>query len=140
MACRRDCSGVVVIDSSALIAVLRREPEAERCSRIIAAAEICLLSSVSLLETSMVLAGRSGGSATWNALDALIAAMAIQIVPHDTTLAMAARDAFLRYGKGRHPAALNLGDCASYAFAKVRGLPLLFKGDDFARTDLLAAT
>jgi ribonuclease VapC len=62
----------------------------------------------------------------------------MQVVALDAGLAEEARGAFLRYGKGRHPAALNLGDCASYAVAKARGLPLLFKGDDFPRTDLLA--
>ena len=63
----------------------------------------------------------------------------IQVVAQDAELAEAARAAFLRYGRGRHPAALNLGDCASYALAKHRNLPLLFKGDDFPRTDVLSA-
>jgi len=122
---------VIVVDSSALIAILRREPQADGFLRIIAAADGCLLSSVSLLEASMVLAGRSG--------DALVARAAMQVVAQDAALVEAARDAFLRYGKGRHPASLNLGDCASYAVAKARNLPLLFKGDDFAKTDLPAA-
>jgi ribonuclease VapC len=60
-------------------------------------------------------------------------------VAHDASLAEAARDAFLRHGKGRHPAGLNLGDCAAYALAKAHGLPLLFKGEDFRKTDLVAA-
>jgi len=106
---------VIVIDSSALIAILRREPEADRFLCVIAAADGCLLSSVGLLETSMVLAGRTGEQARL------------------------AREAFLRFGKGRHPAALNLGDCAAYALARSRVLPLLFKGEDFVRTDLLPA-
>ncbi len=130
---------MIVVDSSALIAILRREPEADEFLRAIAMADGCLLSSVSLLETSMVLAGRTGDAADWVELDMLIARAAIQVVAQDMRLAEGARDAFLRYGKGRHPAALNLGDCASYALARTRSLKLLFKGDDFSRTDLMAA-
>ena len=130
---------MIAVDSSALIAILRREPEADSFLQVIATADGCLLSSVSLLETSMVLAGRTGDAASWSELDALIARAAMQVVAQDAGLAEAAREAFLRYGKGRHPAALNLGDCASYALAKTHRLPLLFKGSDFARTDLMAA-
>ncbi|MGC8477194.1 MAG: type II toxin-antitoxin system VapC family toxin [Acetobacteraceae bacterium] len=130
---------MIAVDSSALIAILRREPEADRFLHVIATADGCLLSSVSLLETSMVLAGRTGDAASWSDLDALIARAAMQVVAQDAGLAAAAREAFLRYGKGRHPAALNLGDCASYALAKAHGLPLLFKGSDFPKTDLTAA-
>ena len=131
---------MIVVDSSALIAILRREPEADDFLRVIAEAQGCLLSSVSLLETSLVLAGRTGDATAWADLDALIARAAMQVAPHDAGLAEQGRGAFLRYGKGRHPAGLNLGDCASYALAKARNLPLLFKGDDFSKTDLLAAT
>jgi len=130
---------VIVLDSSALVAILRREAEADAFLHVIADVERCFLSSVSLLETSMVLAGRGGGHAAWTELDALITTAGIQVVPQDAEQAQAARTAFLRYGKGRHPAALNLGDCASYALAKLRGLPLLFKGEDFPKTDLAAA-
>jgi ribonuclease VapC len=130
---------VIVVDSSALIAILRREPEADSFLQAIAAAEQCLLSSVSLLETSMVLAGRSGSATSWMELDVLIVRAGIQVVAQDAMLAEEARGAFLRYGKGRHPAGLNLGDCASYALAKSRALPLLFKGEDFPKTDLTAA-
>jgi ribonuclease VapC len=90
-------------------------------------------------ETSTVLAGRSGCASEWSELDARIAKADIKIVPHDAALADIARQALLTYGKGRHPAALNMGDCASYALAKRRGARLLFKGQDFARTDLAAA-
>jgi ribonuclease VapC len=131
---------MIVVDSSALVAILRREPEADCFLQIIATANGCLLSSVSLLETSMVLAGRTGDAASWAELDALIARAAIQVVAQDAGLTEEAREAFLLYGKGRHPAALNLGDCASYAVAKTRNLPLLFKGNDFPKTDLIVAT
>lgn len=129
----------MVIDTSALIAILRREPDADDFLRIVADAEQCLLSSVSLLEASMVLAGRTGSARSWAELDALIARAGMQVVALDAELAEAARSAFLRFGKGRHAAALNLGDCAAYALAKQRNLKLLFKGDDFSRTDLQAA-
>lgn len=130
---------MIVVDSSALVAILRREPEADDFLRVIAEADVCLLSSVSLLETSMVLAGHSGDAASWTELDALIARAGMHIVAQDAQLAEIARAAFLRYGRRRHPAALNLGDCASYALASDRDLPLLFKGDDFSKTDLQAA-
>ena len=130
---------MIVLDSSALIAVLRREPEADSFLSIIAEEELCLLSAVSLLETSLVLASRTGDARSWRDLDALIARAGMQVVPQDMELAETARAAFLHYGKGRHPAGLNLGDCASYALAKHRDLPLLFKGTDFSRTDLRSA-
>ena len=130
---------MIVVDSSALIAILRREPEADNFLRLIAEADGCLLSSVTWLETSMVLAGRTGDAASWTEFDALIARAGIEVVAQDAGLAEAARTAFLFYGRGRHPAALNLGDCASYALAKQCNLPLLFKGDDFPRTDLQRA-
>ena len=87
----------------------------------------------------MVMAGRLGDAASWQGLDELIEGAELEIVPHDRELALIARDAFLRFGKGRHPARLNCGDCASYALAKQRGIPLLFKGGDFARTDIVPA-
>jgi ribonuclease VapC len=92
------------------------------------------------MEASMVLAGHTGDDASWRELDQFIARSGIEIVPQDLALADIARRAFLRFGKGRHPAALNVGDCAAYALAKRRGLKLLFKGADFSRTDIVAAT
>ena len=130
---------MIVVDSSALVAILRREPEADGFLKVIAGAGECLLSSVSFLETSMVLAGRTGSAAAWADLDALIARASMRVVAQDAAQAEQARHAFLRYGKGRHAAALNFGDCATYALAKLRNVPLLFKGDDFANTDLLRA-
>jgi ribonuclease VapC len=127
---------LIVVDSSALVAILRREPEADAFLRTIAEVDGCLVSAVSFLETSLVLAGRHGDGDAWAELDALISAAGIDVVPHDATLSKAARATFLRYGKGRHPAGLNLGDCGVYALAKSRGLALLFKGEDFSRTDV----
>lgn len=75
----------------------------------------------------------------WGRLDDIISRGRIEVVPHDLALARIAREAFLTFGKGRHPAALNCGDCAAYALAKFRSLPLLFKGQEFARTDITPA-
>lgn len=130
---------MIVVDSSALIAILRREPEADSFLQVIAAADRCLLSAVSFLETSMVLAGRSGDESSWIELDALIAQAGIEIVSQDEPLSEAARATFIRYGKGRHSAGLNLGDCAVYTLASRRDLALLFKGNDFAQTDIKVA-
>ena len=107
--------------------------------RIIAAADGCLLSARSLLETRLVLAGRQGDASSWTELDALVAQAGVQVVAQDAALTEIARSAFLRYGKGRHRAGLNLGDCAVYAVASSRNLPLLSKGNDFPHTDLRAA-
>jgi len=91
------------------------------------------------MEASLVLAGREGDDTSWLGLDQLIARAGIEVVPQDRLLAEIAREAFLRFGKGRHPARLNMGDCAAYALARSRGLPLLFKGGDFSKTDIVAA-
>jgi ribonuclease VapC len=130
---------VIVADTSALIAILRDEPDAARYLRVIAFADLCLMASLSVLEASTVLAGRDGDESAWAGLDQLIARAGIEVVAQDRTQADLARIAFLRFGKGRHPAALNIGDCAAYALAKARDLPLLFKGDDFSRTDVVVA-
>lgn len=130
---------MIVADTSALIAILRLEHEADAFLDVIARAEACLLSAVSLQEASVVLASNFGTAADWHDLDLYVARFRIDVIPHDAALAHLARDAFLRFGKGRHPAGLNLGDCASYALAKQRGAPLLYKGDDFARTDIASA-
>jgi ribonuclease VapC len=130
---------VIAVDSSALIAILRGEAEAGPFLHVILDASGCLLSSVILLETSIVLAGPKGGEAYWSPLDRLIRSARMEVVAHDSDLALLARQAFLRYGKGRHPAALTICDCASYALAKLRGVPLLYKGGDFSKTDLASA-
>ena len=87
----------------------------------------------------MVLAGRHADSAAWLELDRILQDMEVEVIPHDAELARIARDAFIRFGKGRHPARLNCGDCASYALAKSLNIPLLFKGTDFAKTDIVPA-
>lgn len=130
---------MIAVDTSALVAVLRQEPEAVRFVEAMLAARPCLVSAVSLMEASLVLAGPKGTGDNWLGLDELMARPYMQVVPHDASLAIVARDAFLRFGKGRHRAALNICDCAAYALAKSRGVPLLFKGGDFAATDVVPA-
>ena len=87
----------------------------------------------------MVVAGRLNDATAWQELDELIRDVPIEIVPYDRELAEIGRVAFIRFGKSRHPARLNSGDCASYALARKRNLPLLFKGGDFAHTDIVPA-
>jgi len=125
----------MVIDTSALIALLRLEPEAEAFAQAIEADPRRLISAVTKLEARMVALGRFGPAAAAD-LDALIATIAPTVVPFDDHHADIARDAFARYGKGRHKAALNFGDCAAYALAVTEAEPLLFKGTDFSATDV----
>ncbi len=127
----------MVIDPSALLAILLKEPEAEALARAIWRGTPRLLSAAGLLEASMVIEARLGEEGSRD-LDLLIYRAGIEIVPVDVQQAEVARVAWRRYGKGNHPAALNFGDCFSYALAKVTGGPLLFKGGDFERTDLEA--
>jgi len=129
---------VIVLDTSAIIAILRDEAEASAFLDVIVDAEQCFLSAVGLFEASMVMIGR-GAPAAAAGLDALVRRRGIEIVPFDEDLAQASRVAFIRFGKGRHPAGLNFGDCVSYALARSRGLPLLYKGEDFPKTDVISA-
>jgi ribonuclease VapC len=125
----------VTLDTSAILAVLLDEPErAEFVSRI-EQADRRLVSAMSVLEAAMVLEGRMGDDAGHD-LDLFIRRAALEVVPFDDEQLGHARSAFRRYGKGRHTAGLNFGDCASYALAQWSGEPLLFKGTDFAATDV----
>ncbi len=130
---------MIALDSSAIISILRLEPDAKSLLRAVVAARGRLMSAFSVLETSLVLAGQKGGAAVWHPLNEFLAEAAVEVIAFDIDQATHARNAFMIYGKGRHPAALNLGDCASYALAKSRNIPLLFKGDDFTRTDITSA-
>jgi ribonuclease VapC len=125
----------MILDSSALVAILFKEPEAERLAAMIRDTDTTAIAAPTLLETAIVAEGRTlpGMAAK---LDALMVAIRPEIVPFTAEHASLARDAWRRYGKGRHKAGLNLGDCFSYALAKERGQALLFKGDDFAATDI----
>jgi ribonuclease VapC len=127
----------MVIDTSVLIAILHREPEVEAFLSAIEPASVRLLSAVSKLEAGMVALGR--GAAGAETLEALLDTLKLTIVPFDDHQANIARDAFARFGKGRHPARLNFGDCAAYALAIAEAEPLLFKGTDFGATDVEVA-
>lgn len=128
----------MVVDSSAIVAILQREPERERFIDVLAAANDPLISSATLFECSIVM-HRRGGDLAVETLDDLLLSAGVRCVALDVTHVHAARDAWLRYGKGRSPAGLNFGDCFSYALAIATGRPLLYKGDDFAQTDVVAA-
>lgn len=128
----------MVIDTSAVIAILQQEPEAERLARAIAMADRRLLSAASLLEAGMLMRSRFGPHGERD-LDKLLVSLKIEIAPVTAQQIAFARAAFSRFGKGLHPAALNFGDCFSYGLAKDIGDALLFKGDDFSRTDLPVA-
>jgi ribonuclease VapC len=130
---------MIVLDSSALIAILLHEPEREQFFDLIAATSSRLISAVTVIESGMVAYGRAKGPGLAELTD-LLAVIDAEIVPFDEEQARLAIDAFIRYGKGHHPKArLNMGDCASYALAHSRHIPLLFKGQDFAATDILSA-
>jgi ribonuclease VapC len=125
----------MVVDTSALLAVLFGEDEAEQLAVAMAGAPRLLLSACSRLETTLVAEGQRFGASA-EAVDALIAALDMEVVAFGPEHLEWALRGWRRYGKGRHPAGLNLGDCFSYALAMASGEPLLFKGDDFALTDV----
>ena len=128
----------MIVDSSALLAVLNREPDAERYQAAILAAVPCRMSVASILETSIVVESR-GGAEAGAELAAYVERAGIEPAPVTAEQLAEARQAWRRFGKGRHPAALNLGDCFAYALARTTGEPLLHKGDDFALTDISVA-
>ena len=129
---------MIVVDTSALIAILDREPDAALYAEAIAEADSPLISAATLLELHIVMLNRHGGRAG-QLVDRLIQDAGFQIEHFTAQHLELAREAYARYGKGRNSAGLNYGDCFSYALAKATGLPLLFKGSDFSKTDLVAA-
>jgi ribonuclease VapC len=125
----------MVVDTSAVLALLLDEPEAETFRVAIEDDETRLVSAATLLETALVIEARKG-EAGGRELDLLVHKAAIAVVPLDEEQVSEARRAWRRFGRGRHAAALNFGDLFAYALARTSGEPLLFKGDDFARTDV----
>ncbi|HEX6898770.1 MAG TPA: type II toxin-antitoxin system VapC family toxin [Thermoanaerobaculia bacterium] len=125
----------MVIDTSVLIAILLAEKDAEVLTQAIARDARRLVSAFSAFEAAAVIHGRKG-SAGVRELDLLLHAFGVTVVSLDSDQALLARAAYESYGKGNHPAGLNLGDCCSYALSRSSGEPLLFKGDDFSETDL----
>jgi len=128
----------MVIDSSALLAIFLEEPDASIYASAILNDRIRLISAATLAEASIVAIRRRQPDPI-AALDILTTRLRLVVIPVDHEQALLARDGFRRFGKGRHPAGLNFGDCFSYALAKQRSEPLLFKGNDFSQTDVLVA-
>lgn len=128
----------MVIDSSALLAIFFEEPDASIYAAAILNDTRRLISAATLIETSIV-AIRWRQPDPISALDVLVARLALEVVPVDREQVLLAQDGFRRFGKGRDRAGLNFGDCFSYALAIATGEPLLFKGDDFNRTDVAVA-
>lgn len=126
----------MIVDTSALIAILRNEPEAEACAEAILSAPACSISAANFLETALVVDGARDPIAS-RRLDELMRKTGIRIAAVTEEQAHVARTAYRDFGKGSgHPAQLNFGDCFAYALAKVTGESLLFKGNDFVHTDV----
>lgn len=128
----------MIVDASALLAILMDEPERKSFRAAIARSAVPLISPVNYLEVCLRV-DRGAMSDIADALDPLMGRLGLAIATIGPEQAILAREAFKRYGKGNHPAKLNLGDCFAYALAKARREPLLFKGDDFRQTDVEAA-
>jgi ribonuclease VapC len=128
----------MVIDTSALVAMLTDEPDAELFEARVADDPVRTMSTASYLETAIMIESRFGESGR-RELDLWLHRASVSLVAVDADQAEVARAAYRRYGKGRHRAGLSYGDCFSYALARVSGQPLLFKGDDFGHTDVVAA-
>ena len=125
----------LLLDSSAVIGVILREPGWEILRDRMESAEGTAINAATLLETHLVLTSRTGRDAL-PLLDAFTLELGVQVIPFTESHWRLAAEAFLRYGKGRHPAALNFGDCIVYATARSTRMPLLFKGRDFELTDV----
>jgi ribonuclease VapC len=128
----------VILDTSAIMAILRREPERDAFTVALSGAARPAISAATLVELMLVSETRAGPSVRPE-VDLLLARSAVEVVPVTAEHAALAAEGWRRYGKGRHPAGLNLGDCFAYALARQRDQPLLFKGGDFAQTDVKAA-
>ncbi len=125
----------MVIDTSAVLAILHDEPERRAFNEAIEDADSRSLSVASFVELSIVIEARFGAEGVRH-LDRFLERADVTVVPVDLEQGRLARQAWSRFGKGRHEAGLNFGDCFSYALAQVLGEPLLFKGEDFSRTDV----
>jgi ribonuclease VapC len=128
----------MILDTSAMVAILYREPEAYEFAQLIHDADLCRMSVATYLELSMVIENQLGPEGMRQA-EAFLRRAGVVIEPVTLDHGDLARQAFLDFGKGRHKASLNYGDCFSYALAKATDEPLLFKGNDFSQTDIKAA-
>lgn len=130
-------SRAIVVDTSAIVAIIEAEPEAPAFELALEQAQTKTVAAPSVIEAMMVLSRKRGADSA-NVVMGMLRAFEIQVVAFDEHFIPVAFNAFLRFGKGRHPAGLNFGDCFSYALAHSRGEPLLFKGQDFSATDLIS--
>jgi ribonuclease VapC len=128
----------MVLDSSAVVAILLAEPDATQFASAIEAADIRLISSATWVELGLVLLARKGDPGITD-LERFVQDAQVELVSVDEAQARLAVGAFRDFGRGRHPAALNFGDCFAYALSKATGKPLLFKGGDFRQTDIVPA-
>jgi ribonuclease VapC len=128
----------LIVDSSAVIAVLRKEPERLALAEKLTRAQTVAIGAPTLFETGMVMVGRIGESGLVS-LTEFLERFGVEVIPFGDSHWRVALEAFVRFGKGRHRAALNLGDCMTYATALIEESPLLYVGDDFALTDVAAA-
>ncbi len=128
----------MILDTSALVAILYREPEAAPFVALIHGADVCRISVANHVELAMAMESQIGPEGTRQA-EAFLRRAGVVIEPVTVNHGELARQAFLDFGKGRHKAGLNFGDCFAYALAKATGEPLLFKGNDFALTDIVPA-
>jgi ribonuclease VapC len=129
----------MIIDTSAIAAILLDEPEQIIFKRILAAETAIAMSVMTFYEASIVLAGKKRTPDAAGTIDEFVRDLAIDVAAATTEDAVAAREAYFRYGRGYHPAGLNFADCFAYALAKARNEALLFKGDDFSKTDITPA-
>lgn len=129
---------MMVVDTSAVIAILENERERRAFNEAIERAERCVMSAASYVETSILIEARHGYDGARD-FDLFAVKAGIEVIAVDAEQAEIARVAYRKFGKGRHAAKLNFGDCFSYALAKAMAAPLLFKGDDFSKTDIEAA-
>lgn len=129
---------MIVVDTSIVVAIMRAEKDTPKWVDILDHTRKSIMSVVSYVEATMVIAGRRA-DADPSQIGDFLRTMQIEVAPVSLEQGAAAIASFMQFGKGRHPARLNFADCFSYALAKSRGLPLLFKGDDFAKTDIVPA-
>lgn len=129
---------MIAVDTSALVAVIRREPEHARIHAALEASGVAIISTANLLELQLVLAGK-GLSRVWYEAEIILREHNIWPRPFDERQLQFARDAAIRYGKGRHKAGLNFADCFAYALARSEDIPLLCTGSDFPLTDIVLA-
>lgn len=128
----------MIIDTSALVAMLKDEPQKRALATAISAARVRQVSAATLTEAGIVMQGQYGDDGA-RRLDALLLELDVETIPVTAAQAAYAREAFRRFGKGQHPVRLNLGDCFAYALARAFDAPVLFVSDDFGQTDIAAA-